>query len=163
MKNAIVGTVLLFVVAIPAFAQQQPEAECARTSGMRVYSNATYVEEAGDVVGIELALSVRSDTSVTAFLYDYEGVPTTSGIPLLGHLSGKTLTIEGSWSQNLRDSSDKEVVRTVPVNVRGELDEAAFEGSVQIDAGKAQTVRLRPVDAIWSCRANSKVTTTSRR
>jgi hypothetical protein len=157
-----VGTVLLFVVAIPAFAQQQPEAECARTSGMRVYSNATYVEEAGDVVAIELALSVRSDTSVTAFLYDYEGVPTTS-FALLGHLSGKTLTIEGSWIQNLRDSSSKEVVRTVPVNVRGELDEKAFEGSVQIDAGKAQTVRLRPVDAIWFCRANSEVTANPRR
>ena len=85
---------------------------------MRIYSNAAYIEEADDVVGIELAFNVQPDSSVNALLYDYEGAPNMNGAPLVGRMAGKTLTIEGKWVQNLQDSSGKETVRTAPHNAK---------------------------------------------
>ena len=148
---------MLFVMALPAFTQQQAEPECAQTSGMRIYSNATYVEEAGDVVGIELAFIVRQDNTINALLYDYEGAPTTDGAPLRGRAAGTTLAIDGGWSQHIEDSSGKEVVHTVPVRLRRTFDETNFVGTVQINGGGVESLRLRRVDAIWLCRAKNKL------
>ncbi len=155
VNNPIVGVALLFAMALTAFAQQRHEDECALTSGMRVYSNASYVEEAGDVIGVELALTVRPDNSVSALLYDYEGVP-TNGVPLPGHAAGTTLTLDGVWTQHLEDSSGREIVQTVPVKLRGALDERKFVGTIQVDDGGSEAVLLLRVGAIWGCRANNK-------
>jgi hypothetical protein len=156
VKNAIVGTAMVFVITLPAFTQQQAEPECAQTSGMRIYSNATYVEEAGDVVGIEIAFTVRQDNSVNALLYDYEGEPTENGVPLPGRAAGTSLAIDGIWSHHLKNSSGREVVHIVPVKLRGTFDETNFVGSVQINGGSVESIRLHRADAIWLCRANNK-------
>lgn len=156
MKDAIAGTVLLFVMALPAFVHQQAQPECTQTSGMRIYSNATYVEETGDVIGIELALAVRPDNAVSALLYDYEGVPTKEGVPLPGRAAGTTISIDGIWVQRMESSSGKEVVHRVPVKLSGTFDEMNFVGTVQINGGSLKALRLRRVDAIWLCRANNK-------
>ena len=156
VKKAIVGSALLFVMTLPTVAQQHAQHECAQTSGMRVYSNATYVEEAGDVVGIELAFIVRQDNTINALLYDYEGAPTTDGAPLRGRAAGTTLTIDGIWPQQIEDSSGKEVVHTVPVKLRGTFDETNFVGTLQINGGGVESLRLRRVDAIWLCGTNNR-------
>ena len=122
---------------------------------MRIYSNATYVEEAGDVVGIELAFTVRQDNSINALFYDYEGAPTTDGAPLPGRAEGTTLAIDGICSQHLKDSLGKEVLHTLPVKLLGTFDETNFVGTVQINGGSLEFLRLRRVDAIWLCRANN--------
>lgn len=156
MTKAIVRIALLFVVTLPAVAQQHAEHECAQTAGMRIYSNATYVEEAGDVIGIELAFSVRQDNSINALLYDYEGTPTTDGAPLRGSAEGTDVSVDGIWVQHLKDSSGKEIVQTTPVKLRGTVDETNFVGTVQINGGRLDDLRLLRVDAIWLCRSNDK-------
>ena len=59
------------------------EDECERTSHMGIYSNAAFIEEAGDVVGYELAVEQLDGTSATALLHVYEGVPNKDGTPWL--------------------------------------------------------------------------------
>ncbi len=158
MKNTSAGTALLVVMAFLAFAQERPGDACIRASRMRIYSNATYVEEAGDVIGVELALSVSPDKSVSALLYDYEGAPHKDGVPLPGHLTGKTLAIEGTWVQHLRDNSGKEIVQRVPVKIKGTLDDGQFVGTIKIDGGSREPVRLVRVDAIWLCPSKKAAT-----
>jgi hypothetical protein len=84
------------------------EDECERTAQMRVYSNASFIEEAGDVVGYELAVQRREGTSIDALLYFYEGVPNKDGISVSGHIAGGKLAMEGDWEQ----PSKKEIVET---------------------------------------------------
>ena len=76
------------------------EDECTRTANMQVYSNAFLTkDEAGDLVGYELALRQANDSTVEALLFVYEGAP-ADGITLPGRISGKNLTIEGSWVEH---------------------------------------------------------------
>ena len=53
--------------------------ECERTAPMRIYSNASFIKEAGDVVGYELAVQQRQGALIDAFLYVYEGVRNKDG------------------------------------------------------------------------------------
>jgi hypothetical protein len=69
---SLVGLVPLIA---PRASQSTPEDECARTARLQTYSNAVFVEEAGDVVGFDLAFQQRNGHSVTALLYEYQGVP----------------------------------------------------------------------------------------
>lgn len=161
VKNPSIGTALLLIVGLVAFAQERPQDACIHTSRMRIYSNAHYVEEAGDVVGVELALTVHPDESVTALLYEYEGAPHKDGIPLPGRLIKETLAVEGTWIQHLRDSSGKNIVEKVPVKIQGTLDDAQFVGTIKIDGGSRETARLVRVDTIWLC--PSKNATTERK
>jgi len=99
------------------------EDECERTAQMRVYSNASFIEAAGDVVGYELAVQRREGTSIDALLYFYEGVPNKDGISVSGHIAGGKLAMEGDWVEHLIEQpSNKEVVETHHVTVNGTLD-----------------------------------------
>jgi len=156
VKHSIITTALLFLMVLSVCAQPKRGDECARTSGMQIYSNATYIEEAGDVVGLELALTVRPDRSVNALLYDYEGVPTNDGVLLDGRIAGTTLTLDGIWVQHLHESSGREIIHKVPIALRGVVNEKSFVGSVQINGGSQGSVRLLRTETIWLCRASSK-------
>jgi len=129
------------------------EDECERTSHMRVYSNASFIKEAGDVVGYELAVEQRDGTSITALLHVYEGVPNKDGIYISGHIAGGKLTMEGDWVEHLIEQpSKKEVVETHHVTVGGTLDSIWFRGTIKI-AGLAKpvNVKLKRVSHIWMC------------
>jgi hypothetical protein len=79
------------------------EDECTRTANMQIYSNAFVTkDEAGDLVGYELALSQAADSTVEALLFVYEG-GAADGINLPGRISGRKLTIEGSWVEHLTE------------------------------------------------------------
>ena len=130
------------------------EDECERTVRMRVYSNAYFVEEAGDVVGYELAVQQSDGTLTTALLYFYEGEPNEDGIHISGHIAGRKLTMEGDWVEHLIEyPSKKEVVATHHIMVNGTLDSTWFRGSIEI-AGVAPpvNVKLKRVNHIWMCR-----------
>ena len=130
------------------------EDECERTAHMRVYSNASFIKEAGDVIGYELAVQQSGGTSTTALLYFYEGVPNEDGIHVSGHIVGRKLTMEGDWIEHLiEEPSKKEVVETHHVTVNGTLDSTWFRGTIQI-AGLATpiNVKLKRVNRIWMCR-----------
>jgi hypothetical protein len=129
------------------------EDECERTAQMRVYSNASLIEEAGDVVGYELAVQQREGTSIDALLYFYEGVPNKDGISVSGHIAGGKLAMEGEWIEHLIEQpSNKEIVETYHVTVNGTLDSTWFRGTIKI-AGLATPikVRLKHVSHIWMC------------
>ena len=129
------------------------EDECERTAQMRVYSNASFIEAAGDVVGYELAVQRREGTSIDALLYFYEGVPNKDGISVSGHIAGGKLAMEGDWVEHLIEQpSNKEVVETHHVTVNGTLDSTWFRGTIKI-AGLATPikVRLKHVSHIWMC------------
>jgi hypothetical protein len=156
VKTATLGTALLFAIGLQGVAQQNAQHECAQTSGMQIYSNVTYIEEAGDVIGIEVAFAVGQDNSINALFYDYEGAPTTDGVPLPGRAEGTDLSIDGIWVQHLKDSSGKGIVQRTPVKLRGKFDETNFVGTVQINGGSIEALQLRRVDAIWLCRTKNE-------
>jgi hypothetical protein len=129
------------------------EDECERTAQMRVYSNAAFIEEAGDVVGYEMAVQRREGTSIDALLYFYEGVPNKDGISVSGHIAGGKLAMEGDWVEHLIEQpSNKETVETHHVTLNGKLDSTWFRGTIKI-AGLATPikVRLKHVSHIWMC------------
>jgi hypothetical protein len=133
--------------------QKPSEDECERVAHMQVYSNASFIKEAGDVVGYELAVQPDDGTSTTALLYFYEGVPNKDGIHILGYIAAGKLTMEGDLVEHLIEQpSKKEVVETHHVTVNGSLNSTWFRGSIKI-AGLATpvNVRLKRVSHIWMC------------
>jgi hypothetical protein len=129
------------------------EDECDRTAQMRVYSNASFIEETGDVVGYEMAVQRREGTSIDALLYFYEGVPNKDGISVSGHIAGGKLAMEGDWVEHLIEQpSNKEIVETHHIAVHGTLNSTWFRGTINF-AGIAIPikVRLKHVSHIWMC------------
>ena len=125
--------------------------ECEWTRKTQIYSRAYYVEEAGDVVGEELALWVHEDNSVEARLYDYEGAPNTDGIRVAGKISGKKLDLQGDWVQRvIEEPSHQEAVQTVHVEVTGTMDGLLFRGRIRI-SGVTTRVTMKRVNHIWMC------------
>lgn len=134
------------------------EDECDRTARLRIYSNASFIEEAGDVVGYELALQQPVGASIAASLYVYEGVPNEDGISISGRISGKKLAMDGDWVERLiEEPSKKEIVETHHVRVDGTLESTWFRGTIKI-AGLATpiNVRLKRVSHIWMCGSSAK-------
>jgi hypothetical protein len=129
------------------------EKACTQTANMQVYSNAFLSEEAGDLVGYELALKQAGGSTVEALLFVYEGAP-DDGIQLSGPTSGKRLTIEGTWIEHqVEYPSKKEVVVTHKVNIDGTLDSGWFRGTIKIGGMVTpDTVRLKRVNRIWVCK-----------
>jgi hypothetical protein len=87
----VVLLVFLFVTIV--IAQPTSDNGCERTAQMRVYSNASYIEEAGDVVGYELAVQQGEGNAKIALLYLYEGVPNQDGISVAGHIADGKLSM----------------------------------------------------------------------
>lgn len=130
------------------------EDACEQIAHMRVYSNASLIKEAGDVVGYQLAVHQSDGTSTTALLYFYEGVPNKDGIYVSGHIAGRKLTMEGDWVEHLVEQpSKKEIVETHHVTVNGALDSTWFRGTIEItDLATPINVKLKRVNHIWMCR-----------
>jgi len=146
---------LLVLVPFLGFgASQNPSPdECAKTAHLQIFSNAVFVEEAGDVVGYELVFQERNPKSAEALLYVYEGVPNEDGISVSGQISGTKVTMAGNWVQHLiEEPSKKEIVETRPVEVSGTLDSNRFRGTIKI-SGLSTPVTLKRVGHIWMCRA----------
>lgn len=152
----IVGLLIGLVPAvIPGENLNASEDECARTAHSEIYSNAAFIEEAGDVVGFELAVRrSHHSSSVSALLYDYEGVPNEDGISLSGQILGRKLTMEGNWVRHLiEEPSKKEIVETRLVKLDGTIDSTGFRGTIKIEnVDKPMSVRLKRVDHIWMCK-----------
>lgn len=127
---------------------------CVRTAHSRKYSNAYYVEKAGDVVGYELALEAPNGKSITALLFVYEDVPNEVGIDISGQISDKKIKLEGKWVEHLTEHpSGKEIVETHTVTVDGTLDSDRFLGRISIEGLAAPTkVSLKRVDDLWMCK-----------
>jgi hypothetical protein len=132
--------------------------ECDQTANLRIYSNASFIEEAGDVVGYEMATQWPDGTSISALLYVYEGVPTKEGIFISGRISGKRVTMKGDWVEHLiEEPSKKEVVATHHISVSGMLDSTSFRGSIKIEGvATLSNVRLKRTSHVWMCRNSAK-------
>ena len=156
----IVGVLLgLVPVVSPGDNLNTSEDECAWTAHSQIYSDAVFIEETGDVVGFELALQRgHHGSTVSALLYDYEGVPHEDGISLSGQILGRKLTMEGNWVRHLIEMpSKKEVVETRLVKLDGTIDSIRFRGAIKIeDLDTPIRVRLKRVDHIWMCKRWTK-------
>ena len=145
---------VIFLSGVLGGALNASEDECGRTTRMRVYSNAFFHQEAGDVVGYELAVQRNGDTSATALLYVYEGEPNEDGIYISGHIDGQKLTMEGDWVKHLIEMpAKKEVIETDHVAVHGTLESNWFRGTIKV--GNLSTpirVNLKRINHIWMCR-----------
>jgi hypothetical protein len=150
-----VATVTLMGMASPAgicVSQNTSNDECSRTAHLNTYSNAVFVQEAGDVIGYELVVQQSDGHSISALLYVYEGVPNEDGISVSGQISGRSLTMKGSWVQHLIEHpSGKEIVETLPVEVSGTLDSKRFRGAIKI-SDNPTSVTLKRAAHIWLCR-----------
>ena len=146
--------VLAVLFAAPLnLAQGAPPDVCERAAEMQVYSNARYIEEAGDVIGDELAVQRREGNSIDALLYFYQGEPNKDGIALSGHIVGEKLTMEGDWIQHLFESpSNQQIVETHHVTVTGTLNSNWFRGSISLGSRSGPDVKLRHVPHIWMCK-----------
>jgi len=156
----IVGVLLgLVPVVSPGENLNTSEDECGRTAHSQIYSDAVFIEETGDVVGFELALQRgHHGSTVSALLYDYEGVPHEDGISLSGQILGRKLTMEGNWVRHLIEMpSKKEVVETRLVKLDGTIDSIRFRGAIKIeDLDTPIRVRLKRIDHIWMCKRWTK-------
>jgi hypothetical protein len=125
--------------------------ECQQTATYKIYSNAFYSQETGDVGGYELALKPTTGNSYEALLYVYEGVPTLDGISLVGHRQGTTVSLEGNWRQELVEHpSKRNITQTQHVKLKGRISGSHFRGSVQID-NDSSSLSLKLVNYIWRC------------
>jgi hypothetical protein len=129
------------------------EDKCTGGAHSEIYSNAQYIEEAGDVVGYELALE-RNGNSLSAILYDYEGAPTEEGVHLTGRLVGRKLRLEGRWAGNLiGERAEKQTAETGQATVEGSLDSSGFRGVIKLnDLSTPTKVRMKRVKHLWGCK-----------
>jgi hypothetical protein len=132
------------------------EGICAQPNRLKTYSNASFIEEAGDVVGYEFVLQRPHSGSIHAFLYDYEGVPNAAAISLSGRISGTKVTMEGDRVQHLIEQpSGKEIVETSHVGVEGILGSTWFRGTISIGNNTTPDhVQLKRVGHIWTCKSS---------
>ena len=107
---------------------------CKSVEGATVYSDAQYVQEAGDVVGTEIA--IFPDARKGGLLFVYEGTPFSDPIPLVGKRVGT----------RVRWSSPKG-------RLFGTIDDNEILGTVQVGDGTPKRVRLKKVLNLWSCRS----------
>jgi hypothetical protein len=157
MKSALLTTLSVLMMGSFGLAQGTPDDECIRTTSMRIYSNAVVSEETGDVSGFELAVGKPSNSTVVARLYVYEGAPNNNGIQLEGHISDKTLILEGNWDEHLIEyPGKKEIVQHHFVRINGRHDPTWFRGKITIKEVSGlsddEDVRLQHVGHIWLCK-----------
>jgi hypothetical protein len=143
-----------FLLALLFF--QAPDARisptCKSVEGAVIYSDARYVEEAGDVAGVELAVFPRSDKP--ALLFIYEGTPFADPIPLSGNRAGAKIQWKGSAVEKLIKYPEKtEVDHTRSALLSGTITEKELVGTLQIEDGAADRVRLKKVKNLWICKA----------
>lgn len=128
------------------------EGVCAETARLRTYSNAVFVEEAGDVVGYEMVLQPSNGNSTGALLYVYEGVPNEDGINVSGRISAGKVAMEGNWVLHLTEEpSKKQIVEIRPIKISGTLNPKRFRGTITI-SGSAESLTLKRVEHIWGCK-----------
>jgi hypothetical protein len=159
--HSVISIVSIFMGLVPVSSVgdnlDDLEDDCARTAHSQIYSDAVFIEKAGDVVGFELAFQRHSATSTDALLYVYEGAPNKDGISLSGRISDRNVMMEGKWIEHLtEESSHKEVIETHAVKVDGTLDAAWFRGSIKIDGLTPSKIRLKRVNHVWMCKTAPK-------
>lgn len=152
-KYLVCSIALTWILVSAAFGQDPLQDECMRTANLKIYSSAFVEKETGDLDGYELAIDEHKDSTVNAFLYVYEGGE-SEGIPLLGHISGDQLSVEGKWVEHLIEyPSKKEVVQTYFVKLSGILKPSSFRGKLSIEGMETdQAIRLKRVKRIWMCK-----------
>jgi len=144
---------LVLVVYLPLFGlpanQSSPQNECAGNLCLQIYSNADFVEQAGDVIGYELAFEQPSGKSIKARLYIYQGEPNRDGISVSGQLSAGKVMMEGKWVQHLiEEPSKKEIIETQPVEITGTLDPYWFRGVIKV-SDHTEQVTMKRTDHTW--------------
>jgi hypothetical protein len=148
MKHAVV---VLTMIAFCTFGFAKNE--CPQTTTYRIYSNAFYSKETGDVGGYELALKPTTGNSYDALLYIYEGAPNTDGIAMTGTGQAPTISLEGNWIEELIEyPSKRHVTDTKHVKLKGRFSKAKFSGLVQID-NDSSPFSLKSTNHIWLCKA----------
>jgi hypothetical protein len=129
---------------------------CAKSAHLRTYSNAIFVEEAGDVVGYELVFQASNSNSGSALLYVYEGEPNDDGISVSGQISAGKIAMKGNWVQHLiEEPTKKQVVQTYPVEISGTLNSKRFRGNITI-SGSVESLTLKRVEYIWLCKPKAQ-------
>jgi hypothetical protein len=138
---------------------QKPDSsdECARTFGMKVYSNVFIHEETGDLLGYDLAIKRNADSSVDALLYVYEGGASDDGIPLSGQLINKRLAVQGTWVEHLTEyPSKRTTVEKRFVKIVADLGPATLSGKLTIQGmNEREAVRLKGEEIPRLCRGGS--------
>ncbi len=126
--------------------------ECPQTLVYRIYSNAFFPEESGDVVGYDLALKPTNGNSYESLLYIYEGAPNLDGISLVGDRKGATISLEGDWREELVEyPSKRNITRIQHVKLKGRISERHFRGLLQLDS-TSFPLSLKLANHIWLCK-----------
>lgn len=147
-----IGSILLTSAAKAQTVPGPDQALCSRAAQMRIYSNAFFSKESGDVVGYELAVSNSAD-STDALLFIYEGVANNDGIPLTSQRNGDKITVSGTWVvHGIEFPSKKEIVARDSVMIDGLLSAKSLAGHIAIgDPHAPKTLRMKRVQHLWLC------------
>ena len=108
-----------------------PDASAKDRPGPRIYSNVQYIEEAGDLIGVELELTI-SHSQVTGLLKLYEG-DCANPITVNGNLQGRRLHLSGTSGYFGKQEIDATIV------------EANLEGTLSVGKTHAEKIILKRV------------------
>ena len=139
---------------MPSIAQAVNSGDCSLLASKKVYSNAWFVKEAGDVNGFDLALGKTRGNAIEALLFVYEGSSSVAGIPLHGTSSGTEFNLTGDWIEDLVEyPSRKTIHQSRHVTLQGTLADRRVEGRLTIDGYMSNdAIRLKRGARVFSCK-----------
>jgi hypothetical protein len=140
---------VLITLASPLFAKKN---RCSGTANSEVYSDARYIEEAGDVIGLELAIAADGKS---VLLYDYQGA-LSDPVVLPAIYSAGELTVSAGYTRDLiEEPSEKHVIEKHHVELRAHVTPVLLAGTFKTDNLRTEHIRLRKVPFVWGCKGVS--------
>ena len=145
----ILPAVLLLAQSDADFSKQL-RIRCQQVTSAKVYSDAFYSEEGGDVVGSELGILPNGDV----LLYAYEGTP-WSEPAVLKKAGGDQKNAIWTGNQKLKTvhyPAERTVEVVTPVRLEGSVIQNRFVGTVKWGDAAPTRVRLKVVPHLWGCK-----------
>ena len=118
---------------------------------MKVYSNAYFSDEGGDVIGYELAVSLNGGSNGRSLLFIYEGEANEKGIELTGKIEQLKLSLTGKWVEHpIEYPSRAKLTQNHTADLQAVVEPKAIRGELIID-GASQPIRMKQVRHLWLC------------
>jgi hypothetical protein len=154
----ILASLALFLILVAPLARLQSDYQaitrenCRSVKDAKIYSNAYYAEEGGDVVGIEIALFADR-----ALLFDYEGTPWVQPIPVRRSGNPSKLELRGKTNVTVYEGgTDRPVLQEASAQFHGTLSKTLLKGKLTINGSAPESVRLKSVSHLWGCKATNE-------
>ena len=138
-------------ILLPAMCVAQDD-RCNLLPNQHIYSNAQYIEEAGDVIGYEIVLTADGKN---VLLFIYEGALTDPIVLPASYHKGE-VTVSADYSEPLFQGSDRQrILEKHHIALKVHASDRVLAGTVTFDDNPPEDLRLHRVSHIWGCKARS--------